>query len=185
MEEKSLVLVKPDGVKRGLIGDIIGRFEKVGLKLIAAKMVVVTPEMATKHYGYDESWFKNVGDKVMAFYNEHGKDPGEELGTMDAKEIGKLVQKWNVDYLTAGPVLAMIWEGPHAVEVIRKIVGSTYPNTAPPGTIRGDYSFDSPFLSNVNKRSVQNLVHASGAPEEAELEIQLWFKEDEIHEYTR
>ncbi len=183
MNERSLVLIKPDGVKRGLIGEVISRFEKVGLKLIACKMVVVKPEMAIKHYGYSQEWFENVGKKVLAFYQEHGKDPGEELGTMDQIEIGKMVQKWNVDYLTGGPVVAMIWEGPNVVEIIRKIVGPTYPQQAPPGTIRGDYSYDSPFLSNINKRSVQNLIHASGTPQEAELEIQLWFKEKEIHQY--
>lgn len=181
--ERSVVIIKPDGVKRRLIGEIISRFEKVGLKLIACKMVVVPEELAFKHYGYDEEWFENVGKKVLAFYQEHGKDPKEELGTMEPKEIGKMVQKWNVDYLTEGPVLAMVWEGPHAVEIIRKIVGPTYPNQAPPGTIRGDFGFESPLISNANKQSVHNLIHASGTPQEAELEIQLWFKEKEILDY--
>ena len=182
-KERSLVLIKPDGVKRRLAGEIISRMEKVGLKLIAAKMVLVRPEMAIKHYGYDEQWFKNVGRKLLKFYQEHGKDPNEEIGTKNPKEIGLLVQKWCVNYLTEGPIIATIWEGPHAVEIIRKIVGPTFPSQAPPGTIRGDYSCDSPLLSNANKRSVHNLIHASGSPEEARLEIQLWFKEKEIHEY--
>jgi len=182
-QEKTLVLIKPDGIKRGLIGEIIGRFEKVGLKLIACKMVVVPADMATKHYGYGEEWFEAVGKKLLEFYQEHGKDPNEEIGTKEPKEIGKLVQKWNVDYLTEGPVLAMIWEGVHAVEVVRKIVGSTFPNQSPPGTIRGDFSVDSPLNANSQKRSVRNLIHASGAVDEAKLEIELWFKENEINQW--
>jgi nucleoside-diphosphate kinase len=180
LKERTVVLIKPDGVRRGLIGEIISRFEKIGLKMIACKLVKVPKELAFKHYGYDESWFENVGKKVLQFYREHGLDPNEEIGTMEPKKIGKLVQEWNVNYLTEGPVLAMIWQGPHAVEIVRKIVGPTYPNQAPPGTIRGDYSWDSPLTSNSEKRSVYNLIHASGKPEEAELEIQLWFKEKEI-----
>ena len=180
MTEETVVLVKPDGVKRGLIGEIISRFEKTGLKLIAAKLVVVPPELAVKHYGYDNDWFENVGRKLLQFYREHGKDPGEELGTKEPKELGKLVQQWNVDYLTEGPVLAMIWQGYHAVEIVRKIVGPTFPQSAPPGTIRGDFSTDSPLTANANKRSVYNLIHASGSVQEAKLERELWFKEDEI-----
>lgn len=176
----SVVLIKPDGVQRQLAGEIISRFEKIGLKMIACKLVIVSPELANKHYGYDNEWFEKVGNRTLEFYKEHGKDPKEELGTMDAKQIGKLVQKWNINYLTAGPVLAMVWQGPHAVEIIRKVVGPTYPQEAAPGTIRGDYGYESPYLSNANKRSVQNLIHASGKPEEAEFERQLWFKETEI-----
>jgi len=181
--QKTLVVIKPDGVERRLVGEIISRFEKVGLKMIACKLIVISKEVAFKHYGYGEGWFLKVGKKVLRFYKEHGKDPHEELGAMEPEEIGKLVQKWNVDYLTEGPVLAMIWQGDHAVEVVRKIVGSTYPNQAPPGTIRGDYAVDSPLTSDTEKRSVRNLIHASGAPDEAELEIQLWFREEEIHSY--
>ncbi|MFH1601494.1 MAG: nucleoside-diphosphate kinase [Candidatus Shapirobacteria bacterium] len=181
--QQSVVLIKPDGVARGLIGEIISRFEKVGLKMTACKLVVIPREIAFKHYGYNDEWFENVGKKVMEFYKEHGKDPNEELGTMKSKEIGKMVQEWNVNYLTYGPVLAMIWEGQHAIEVIRKIVGSTYPNQSAPGTIRGDYAFDSPLISNSEKRSVFNLIHASGKEEEAKLEIELWFKKEEICRY--
>ncbi len=183
LSEQTLVLIKPDGVKRQLIGEVIGRFERVGLKLVACKMLVIPEDLAFKHYGADEEWFENVGQKTLEFYQEHGKDPNEELGTMKAKEIGKIVQKWNVNYLTEGPVLAMIWEGFGAIEAVRKIVGSTFPDKASPGTIRGDYSFDSPFVADTEKRSVQNLIHASGKPEEAKLEIELWFKEDEIQDY--
>lgn len=182
MDEQSVVLVKPDGVKRGLIGEIISRFERIGLRMVACKMVVVPPEMAQKHYGYDDQWFINVGNRTLEFYEKIGKDPNEEVGTKDPKEIGKLVKKWNVEFLTEGPVLAMLWIGPHAVEIIRKMVGSTYPQSALPGTIRGDFGFDSPATSNTEKRCVRNLIHASGTVDEAKLERQLWFKESEICE---
>lgn len=183
--QRSVVLIKPDGVQRGLVGEIVSRFEKAGLKVVAMKMVWIGEEFALKHYGYADEWFENVGKRTKEFYKDQGYDPGEQISKMTNKEIGQLVQKWNIEYLTEGPVLAMILESPEVVKIVRKMVGSTYPQDAPPGTIRGDYSFDSPLLSNLKRRSVHNLIHASGTPEEAELEIQLWFKEDEIHKYKR
>jgi len=185
MTEQSVVLIKPDGVKRGLVGEILSRFEKAGLKLVAMKMVWIDKDLAFRHYGVNEEWFENVGKKVKEFYAQQGLDPGEQVMKMSNQKIGKLVQKWNVDYLTEGPVVAMLIEAPGAIEIIRKIVGSTYPQTAAPGTIRGDYSFDSPLLSNTKKRSVHNLIHASGNAKDAEFEKQLWFKKDEIHSYKR
>ncbi len=182
MDEISVVLVKPDGVRRRLIGEIISRFEKTGLELIACKMVVVPEELAMDHYGQTEEWYLNIGEKFLKFYNKHGLDPEEELGAKEPKEIGKVVHQWNIDYLTAGPVVAMIWRGVNAVQIVRKIVGPTFPRDAQPGTIRGDYSYDSPMVANTEKRSIHNIVHASGAPEEAEFERKLWFKEDEIYD---
>lgn len=183
--ERSVVLVKPDGVKRGLVGEIVGRFEKAGIKIVAMKMVWVEREFAAKHYGVNDEWYENIGKKLKEFYVQQGYDPNEDVLKMENKEIGKMVHGWNIDYLTEGPVVAMILEAPGVVEIVRKMVGSTFPHASQPGTIRGDYSFDSPILSNKKKRSVHNLIHASGKPEEAELEIQLWFKEDEIHNYKR
>ena len=178
--ETTLVLIKPDGIERGLVGEIIGRFEKVGLQLIAAKLVNVSPDLAYRHYDAGEEWFENVGKKVQQFYREHGLDKGEAFAKMEPREIGKLVQKWNVDYLTAGPVLAMVWRGPHAISIIRKIVGPTYPDQAPPGTIRGDFAHESVLDANSQQRSVHNLIHASDSPASAKLEIELWFHRDEI-----
>lgn len=183
--QRTVVLIKPDGVKRGLVGEITGRFEKAGLKIVAMKMVWVGREFAAKHYGVNDEWYENVGKKLKEFYVQQGYDPNEDVLKMEDKEIGKMVHSWNIDYLTEGPVVAMILEAPGVVEIVRKMVGSTFPQAAQPGTIRGDYSFDSPALSNQKKRSVHNLIHASGKPEEAEFEIQLWFKEDEIYSYKR
>jgi len=182
MEEKTLVLIKPDGVQRGLVGEIISRFEKIGLKIIGLKMVKIDETIALKHYGYDEKWFEDVGRKVKNFYQKVGFSPGEEFSKLSNKEIGKLIQKWNVDYLTEGTVVAMAIKGPHAIEIVRKVVGSTYPHEALPGTIRGDYSFESPLVATLDQRAVRNLVHASGSKREAKLEIELWFKKEEIFE---
>lgn len=119
--EQSVVLIKPDGVQRGLIGEIIARLEKAGLKIVALKMVAIDKKMAFKHYGVTEEWFENVGKKVKEFYQQQGYDPGEDFFTRPNKEIGRMVQKWNVDYLTEGPVVAMLIEAPGVIEIVRKI----------------------------------------------------------------
>ena len=183
--EQSVVLIKPDGIKRGLVGEIITRFERAGLKIAAMKMVWVKKNVVGKHYSSKKGYLLSVGKKTLETYQQYGRDPREELGTMDPLEIGKLVRKWNMDFLSSGPVLAILLEGPSAIEVVRKIVGSTFPLSAPPGTIRGDYSFDSAFYANANKRVARNLIHASGDKEEARFERLLWFCEEEIHAYRR
>lgn len=184
--ERTVVLIKPDGVKRGLVGEIISRFEKVGFKIVAIKMVWVDEELVRKHYPSErEEWLKKIGEKTLKAYEEYGKDPKEKLGTMDPLEIGKMINKWNIDYLTSGPVVAMIIEGNHAITVVRKMVGFTHPNLADAGTIRAEYSADSTDLANEQKRAARNLIHASGNSEEADYERQLWFKEKEIHNYKR
>lgn len=184
--EKSLVVIKPDGVKRGLIGEILSRFEKAGLKIIAMKMVWVDKELVSKHYPESRTeLLKGIGEKTLQTYKEFGKDPKEELGTDNPLEIGRIVNKWNMELLSSGPVVAAILEGNHAIANVRRLVGHTLPNFAAPGTIRGDFSVDSPVLANERKRPVKNLIHASGNQEEAEYEIMLWFHEDEIHTYKR
>jgi len=184
--EQSLVLVKPDGVKRGLVGEIVSRFEKAGLKIVAMKMIWVDKEFAGKHYPEERTeLLRGIGEKTLQTYEKYGKDPGEELGTMDPLKIGQMVNLWNMDFLSSGPVVAMVLEGPHAIDNVRMVVGATLPVFAEPGTIRGDFSLDSPALANERKRAVHNMVHASGNVEEAEYEKQLWFREDEIQDYKR
>ena len=186
MKQRTLVVLKPDAVKRGLIGEIIKRFERVGLKLVACKMLQVSRELADKHYPLSRREFiEGMGKKTLENYKDMGVDPIKEMGTDDPYEIGKVIREWLVEMITSGPVLAMVWEGPHAVELVRKITGHTLPLKAEPGTIRGDFSFDSSYLANTGKRAIKNLLHASGDPEEAEYEINLWFSEDEIHSYER
>ncbi|MBI2007308.1 MAG: nucleoside-diphosphate kinase [Candidatus Blackburnbacteria bacterium] len=181
--EQTVVLIKPDGVKRGIIGDILGRFERVGLKICGAKLIWVNKTTVGKHYRDDNAYHKSVGEKTLENYQKYGLDPGENLGTKDPVKIGRLIRKWNMEFLSSGPVFAILLQGPGAIAAVRKIVGHTFPAEALPGTIRGDYSSDSSFSANVQKRTVRNLIHASGSVEEAEFEKKLWFKKKEIYNY--
>ncbi len=184
--EQTLIVLKPDAVVRGLTGEILRRFERVGLKLVASKMLKVSKELAEKHYPGDrEEWLKLIGHKTLENYQALEVDAKELLGTDDPKEIGDMVRIWLLDYISSGPVFAAVFEGPHAVELVRKMAGHTLPSVSAPGTIRGDYSFDSSYLANTGKRAIKNLIHASGNLEEAEYEIPLWFSKDEITSYTR
>ncbi|MBU7009968.1 MAG: nucleoside-diphosphate kinase [Theionarchaea archaeon] len=183
--EKTFVMIKPDGVKRGLIGQVIARFERAGLKLIGLKMVHPTKEMVEKHYPSTEKWFTTVGEKTLSSYKEMGLDPKEHLGTDSALEIGKIVKGWLLDFISSSPVVCMVWEGNHAIQNVRRLVGNTLPIKANPGTIRGDFTCDSPDLANKKHRPIRNIVHASGDSEEAGHEISLWFTQKEIHDYQR
>lgn len=184
-EERTLVLVKPDGVKRGLVGEILTRLEKRGLKIIALKMVWPNEEHIANHYPENAEWFSNIGSRTSEFFREKGLDVKEYFGTEEPLEIGKQVKGWLSKYMTEGPVVAMIIKGMHAITTVRKLVGSTYPVDAPPGTIRGDFSVDTPAAANVEKRVVKNIIHASGNPTEASHEIIHWFAPEEIHDYKR
>lgn len=183
INEKTLIIVKHDGVARGLMGAIITKFEKVGLKLVGLEFLNSTEDLGHSHYPNTQEWLSTVGNRTLDDYKSNDKDPIKEIGTDDAVEIGKMVKQWLVDYLTLGPVLAMVWEGPGAVSIGRKLTGGTIPAKAAPGTIRGDYAVDSVDLANFLQRPFYNLIHASGEISEAKEEIALWFDDDEIHEY--
>jgi len=184
MNEKTLLVIKSDALQRNIVGEIISRFEKTGLKIVGAKMFVPTEELANKHYPANRDEFiAGMGKKTLDSYKEQGLDPVELMGTDDPKEIGKQIQSWLVESLVSSPVFAFVLEGPHAIAVVRKVVGFTLPAKADPGTIRGDYSFDSSAIANAAGRTIRNLVHASGDPEEAKLEIELWFDKAEIYDY--
>lgn len=184
--ERTLVIVKPDGVKRGLVGDIIHRFERAGLKLLALKMVWVDQAHVAKHYPDDRVEFiRGIGEKTLETYAKYGLDVKKNLGTDDPSAIGKMVNNWNREFLSSGPVVPMVLEGIHAIDNVRMITGHTFPTTAQPGTIRGDHSIDSPALANMKKRPVRNLIHASGNTAEASYEITLWFPGEKLHEYRR
>lgn len=184
-EEKTLVLIKPDGVKRGLTGEIIRRIEQRGLKVIALKMFMPGRDQIDEHYPKDPKWIRRLGEKTLATYEKFGYDAMKELGTTDPDQIGKEVRKWLLDFMTSGPLIKMVVEGIHAVEMVRKLVGNTIPAMAEMGTIRGDYSVDSAASANRDKRSIRNIVHASETPEEARHEIEFWFSPEEIYEYSR
>lgn len=184
--EQTVVLIKPDGVKRGLIGEIIHRFERMGLKVVAMKMVQPDENLLLKHYKSDDpATLKRWGEKTLKTYTQYGKDAKKDLGTDDPMELGKMVNKWLFDYVTSGPVVAMLLEGKHAVENVVTIAGPTMPVNAPAGTIRGDFSTDSAAYANDEKRGVMNLVHISASVEEANFEKTLWFTPEEIHDYKR
>jgi len=183
--ERAVVLVKPDGVKRGLIGEVLTRYERMGLKIIAMKMMWAKEDILGKHYKDEAEFLRSLGGKTLKTYKDYGKDVHEDLGTTDSLELGKMIRKWTIDYVGSGPLVAILFEGRHAVDNARSIAGPTMPVNAPPGTIRGDFATDSSAYANSEKRGVQNILHVSGSKEEAEFEEKLWFHESEIHTYKR
>jgi nucleoside-diphosphate kinase len=183
--ERTLVLIKPDGVLRGLAGEIIARFERAGLRIAAMKMVRATRDLILKHYPGDEAWLAGVGRVTLENLAKQKLSARAVVGTEDPVAIGRIVKGWNAKYLTAGPVIAIILEGIGAAATVRRLTGKTLPGQAEPGTIRGDYSIDDSAAAVAAGRSVRNLVHASGNAAEAEQEIALWFTDAEIHAYRR
>jgi nucleoside-diphosphate kinase len=184
--EQTFVMVKPDGVKRGLIGELIGRFERMGLKIVALKMVSAKEDVLLKHYNAnDPKTLQRWGEKTLSTYTKYGKDAVKDLGTDDPMELGKMVRGWLFDYVQSGPMVAMILEGKHAVENVVNMAGPTMPVSAPAGTIRGDFSTDSAAYANAEKRGVMNIVHISASLEEANVEKALWFTPSEIQDYKR
>ena len=178
MDERTFVLIKPDGVKRGIVGQIISRFENAGLKIVAVKMVSVGEKLAKNHYFLDEKWAKNVFEKSKASHEKEGK----KFPYKNHMDVGKTIQSRNINFLMESPVIAIVFEGPHAVELVRKIVGSTEPRSSAPGTIRCDFaSIESYAVADEKKRVAKNLVHASDSVENARREINLWFSPEEIH----
>lgn len=182
MEEKTLILIKHDGVVRSLIGKIISRLEDIGLKIIGMKMVWADEELAKNHYILEEEWAKNVFEKTKKTHEKEGKP----FHYKDHMEFGEMIQKWNSDFLKEGPIVSMAIEGPHAIEIVRKIVGSTEPRQASPGTIRGDFAMTESYqLADSKKRVLRNLVHASDSSSNGKREIALWFKNNELHKYPK
>lgn len=183
--ERTFCMIKPDGVKRGLIGDIISRMERAGLKVVAMKMIRATEDQVRAHYPMsDEAWIKRLGEKSMSAFDELDADPKDVLGSDDHEKIGREVAESLVGFMTSGPVVCMVVEGVQAINMIRKLAGHTLPFKADVGTIRGDYSVDSPAIANAEKRSIHNLFHASENSEEASNEIKLWFGEENIEGYN-
>ncbi|MBP9711007.1 MAG: nucleoside-diphosphate kinase [Candidatus Pacebacteria bacterium] len=185
-EEKTFVLIKPDGVRKGLVGEIVKRFEQRDLKIVALEMFHATRKDMDAHYPTNEVWLKRIGEKTMSTYTKYGHDVTKDFGTNDLLKIGKTVRGWLLDFMASAPMVKMVVQGVHAVDMVRKIVGPTMPYLAEMGTIRGDYSADSAISANVEKRAVYNLIHASETPEEAKHEIAHWFgKSQNVFKYKR
>ncbi len=184
-EDITFVMIKPDAVKRGLTGEIIRRIEKVGLKVIALEMDTPSREQIDNHYPKDEAWMTRIGNKALEVYAKYGYSAEETLGTADPLEIGKLARGWTIDYVSSGPVVKMVVQGIHAIDMVRKMAGKTSPAMSEMGTIRGDFSVDSALAANMEKRAIFNLVHASETQEEANHEIQHWGMKNKIHKYKR
>ncbi|MBN1792826.1 nucleoside-diphosphate kinase [Candidatus Woesearchaeota archaeon] len=176
MIERTLVLIKPDGVQRGLVGRILSRFEDAGLKVVGMKLVLADENIAKKHYKDD--LIPIVGGKTKKDWDAAGMKYSETV-----EELGVMIVNGTRKFLMSGPVVAMVLEGLHAVEIVRKIVGTTGPKDSPPGTIRGDFAHSSLGYASIKKKGAANLIHASGNVREAGPEIELWFKKDELHSY--
>lgn len=179
-KERTLILVKPDGIERGLVGEVLKRFENRGFRLVGLKLIRPSPLHIKKHYLATKQQLEGMGNKTLETLKKHGKSPIKEMGTDNPLEIGKIINSWNINFLSSGLVAAVVFEGLHAVEMGRKIVGSTIPANAEVGTIRGDFSVDSPISANIDKRPIRNIVHASGSISEAEREIKHWFSKKEL-----
>lgn len=178
-QERSLVILKPDSVQRSLVGDIIRRFERTGLKFTAMKMFIPTEKQLMSHYNKDDAWFLAKGERIVEDLKGQGLSVDRE-----PIEYGRDIIRTIVKYMTAAPVVALVVEGNQAVAVVTKLVGTTEPSTSDVGTIRGDYTLDSYGHSSYENRAVRNLIHCSESPEEAEREIAIWFDADEIIEYA-
>ena len=177
--ERTLILLKPDSVQRGLIGEIITRFERKGLKIVGMKMVWPSAQMAKDHYFWSDEEKIATGNRTKSAYEQKGikleKDP---------IAIAEDVQKRLVTFLTAGPIVAMVIEGAHAIDHVRKVVGSGNPLQSDVGTIRADFTIDSYILADEAERAARNLIHASSSPSEANREIMVWFKDEELVDYN-
>lgn len=185
IKQRTLILIKPDGVQRGLIGKIIKRFEQVGLTIVGFKFIWVTEKQIADHYPSTDKWFTTVGQRTLTNYKKKGLDAKKVFGTDDAISIGKTVKQWLIKYLQQSPILLFVLEGYDAIELVRKLCGNTIPFLAAPGTIRGDFAHDTIDLANEQTRPLRNIIHASDSVEDGEKEIKVWFTLEELFDYQR
>lgn len=183
--ERTLIIIKPDAVKRGLIGTIITSYENVGLKLMAAKMLMPSPDVIKNHYPGTPEWVKEMGEKTLVSFKQSGEDVKRKMGTDDPSKLGQFVYDRLIKYWQEGPIVVMIWQGPNAIQIARKLRGHTIPLLAQTGTLHSDFSFDSSTLSSGLDRVVKTFVHASGSVDEAEREIKYWFRNEQFKDYER
>jgi len=179
-KERTFVLLKPDAVKRKVVGEILSRFERVGLEITALKVTVPTESLLKSYLPSSESWIIGMGGKAIAYFKRNELEIKETFNTEEAYEIGKRIEESIYRYMTSGPVIAVVLRGFNAIEVVRKLVGNTIPAKAEPGTIRGDYESSSPDMLDISELGCQNLIHAADCEESARKEIQAWFNSDEV-----
>ncbi len=177
-EERTFVIIKPDGVQRGLVGEIIKRYERTGLKLVGMRFGVADEKKFWEHYNKDDAWFLKKGTKIA-----EDKKANNLPADKEPIEYGKEIIRQLVKFMTCGPVLMMVWEGNQAAAVIKKLTGDTEPSTSDVGTIRGDLTIDSYNIAAIDDRAVRNLIHCSESADEAKREIGIWFTDSEMTEY--
>ena len=175
-QERTLVLLKPDVLQRQLVGEILTRFERKGIKMTAIKMLNATKEQVGEHYIDDEAYLIETGEKAKKGAIARGEDVSE----WNSLEQGKRIRQRNINYLTCGPIVAIVFEGFGVISQVRKILGSASPADGDIGTIRDDYSLDTYALADSIDRSTMTMLHASDSVENAERELKIWFKESEI-----
>ena len=177
MIEQTLVLIKPDGVLKGIVGEVIQRFERVGMKIVAIKMIKAQREALEKHYFKDDEWCRKVGEK---YQEKMGADPEK-----DPIQIGRNVVEGLILDMQVAPIIGIVLEGHNAVMTVKRLTGPTNIDDAAPGTIRGDFSHDTFQLANVSNRPNLTIIHATDDPKESQKEIDFWFSPNEIHSYSR
>ena len=186
MVERTLIIIKPDALKRGLVGKIIETFENVGLKLMAGKMLKPSADVIKNHYPGTPEWIKKMGEKTLTSFQQTGDDVMKTFKTKDPEKLGQFIYVRLIKYWMEGPIVVMVWQGPNSVMVARKLRGHTIPALAEPGTLLSQFSFDSSHLSASLDRVVKTFIHASGSTDEAEREIEYWFgNHQEFKNYER
>ncbi|MDO8741642.1 MAG: nucleoside-diphosphate kinase [Candidatus Roizmanbacteria bacterium] len=183
--EHTLIILKPDALKRGLVGKIIETFENVGMKLMAAKMLKPSADVIKNHYPGTSEWIREMGEKTLTSFKQSGNNVMKTFNTEYPNKLGSFIYERLIKYWMEGPIIVMIWQGPNAVTVARKLRGHTIPALADPGTLHAQFSFDSSPLSASLDRVVKTFVHASGSAAEAEREIKYWFKDIKFKNYER
>lgn len=177
-KERTFVIIKPDGIQRSLVGDIVQRFERAGLKIAGMKFAMADEQKLWAHYNKDDAWYLKKGTGIV----ENRKAAGMEV-TKEPIEYGKDIIRALVKYITSGPVVMLCLQGNQAVAVVKKLTGGTEPATSDVGTIRGDYTLDSYQMANVDERAVRNLIHCSDNLDDATREVAMWFAETELLNY--
>lgn len=180
-KERTFVILKPDTIQRGLVGEIIQRFERIGLKIVAMKIINATSEQCWDHYQKSDEWYIKKGSKTIESLKSRGMTVDKE-----AIEYGKDIVRSLEKYMTASPVIPIVLEGNEAMGVVKRLVGGTEPVTADSGTIRGDLAIDSYNICDIDGRAVRNLVHCTDpadGKQEYEREVNIWFTKDEILNY--